>query len=219
MLLQKEELISMTIAELTLHLNGMLKKNNKNYKTIKYASNYFNRTIFNEYIATHLCSEYDEDEYDEYGEDRMIICIADSVYIYFYLENSELVFLDFKVGLLTDEEPTYCLIDAHNYKVDLDIGYSVRVDDKDISLKHRTETIKDILHKDILIEEFGLQNARCKGDFIRWVATMVAQPMLKWSMLKGSLKTTEEFYDIVEKVKIANPELFENHLNNILPKI
>ncbi len=78
---------------------------------------------------------------------------------------------------------------------------------------------KDMLHKDILIEEFGLQNARCKGDFIRWVATMVAQPMLKWSMLKGSLETTEEFYDVVEKVKNANPELLENHLNAILPKI
>lgn len=215
MLLQKEELVSMTITELTSHLNSMLKKNKKNYKTIKYASNYFNRTIFNEYIVTHLCSDYDEDEYDEYEEDRMILCIADSVYIYFYLENSELVFLDFKVGVLTDAEPIYRAIDYDNYKIGLDVGSAVRLDQKDISIKHRTETIKDMLHKDILIEEFSTQNNFYNGDLIRWVTTMVAQPILK----RAYPKTSEEFYDIVEKVKIANPELVENHLNLILPKL
>lgn len=117
----------------------------------------------------------------------------------------------FKDATLGFRNPWFEVDDLDNYKVKLSPNYITG--GPMVSLKHRKETIGDMLTKDILMGEVIDQDVDWK-DVRGAVIRNAAQPKLKVEYFKPTF-TQKDWDDVMNKTYQANKELIESVIDDL----
>ena len=112
----------------------------------------------------------------------------------------------------------YCPIfegeNLEEFKVRVSEAYDC--DGAKISLSHRKDKLKDMLLPNVLQNEIEVQNRlNIWGDIRKAIVLKAAQPKIKREMGK-TLKTQEDWDNVLHEIEIANMTLIENEIKKVL---